>query len=104
WPASENAGAIAPALAVEHAALGWVRFFTEWRFAEGLSELKPAKELAPANPNANDLLARVIGYVGRLDEAEKQGRQAVELDPLASAPQTNLARILWYQGKLDEAD
>src|SRR5437763_666665 len=108
WPKArtdaEKAVAIAPALAEAHAALGWVRFFTEWRFAEGLSELKRAKELAPANPTANDLLARVIVYLGRLDEAEKQGRQAVELDPLASAPQNNLARILWYQGKLNEAD
>jgi TolB-like protein/Tfp pilus assembly protein PilF len=108
WPKArtdaEKAVAIAPALAEAHAALGWVRFFTEWRFAEGLSELKRAKELAPANPTANDLLARVIVYLGRLDEAEKQGRQAVELDPLASAPKNNLARILWYQGKLDEAD
>jgi TolB-like protein len=108
WPKArsdaEKAVAIAPALAEAHAALGWVRFFTEWRFAEGLSELKRAKELAPANPTANDLLARVIVYLGRLDEAENQGRQAVELDPLASAPQNNLARILWYEGKLDEAD
>jgi TolB-like protein/lipoprotein NlpI len=108
WPKArtdaEKAVAIAPTLAEAHAALGWVRFFAEWRFAEGLSELKRAKELAPANPTANDLLARVIVYLGRLDEAEKQGRQAVELDPLASAPQNNLARILWYQGKLDEAD
>src|SRR5438046_247032 len=77
WPkartAAEKAVAIAPALAEAHAALGWVRFFTEWRFAEGLSELKRAKELAPANPTANDLLARVIVYLGRLDEAENQG-------------------------------
>src|SRR5881392_2883384 len=108
WPKArtdaEKAVAIAPALAEAHAALGWVRFFTEWRFAEGLSELKRAKELAPANPTANDLLARVIVYLGRLDEAEKQGRQAVELDPLASPPRNNLARILWCEGKLDEAD
>src|SRR5437867_7992081 len=108
WPKArsdgEKAVSIAPALAEAHAALGWVRFFTEWRFAEGLSELKRAKELAPANPTANDLLARVIVYLGRLDDAEKQARQAVELDPLASAPKNNLARILWYEGKLDEAD
>jgi TolB-like protein/lipoprotein NlpI len=108
WPKArsdaEKAVAIAPTLAEAHAALGWVRFFTEWRFAEGLSELKRAKELAPANPTANDLLARMIVYLGRLDEAENQGRQAVELDPLASAPKNNLARILWYEGKLDEAD
>jgi serine/threonine-protein kinase len=108
WPKArsdaEKAVSIAPALAEAHAALGWVRFFTEWKFAEGLSELKRAKELSPANPTANDLLARVIVYLGRLDEAENQGRQAVELDPLASAPKNNLARILWYEGKLDEAD
>ena len=108
WPKArtdaEKAVAIAPTLAEAHAALGWVRFFTEWRFAEGLNELKRAKELAPTNPTANDLLARVIVYLGRLDEAENQGRQAVELDPLASAPKNNLARILWYEGKLDEAD
>jgi len=108
WPKAridaEKAVGIAPTLAEAHAALGWVRFFTEWKFAEGLSELKRAKELAPGNPTANDLLARVMVYLGRLGEAEKQGRQAVELDPLASAPHNNLARILWYESKLDEAD
>jgi len=108
WPKAradaEKAVAIAPELAEAHAALGWVRYFTEWRFAEGLSEIKRAKELSPANPTANDLLARVIVYLGELDEAEKQARQAVELDPLAYQSQNNLARILWFKGKLDEAD
>ena len=108
WPKArsdaEKALAIAPALAEAHAALGWVRFFTEWKFDEGLRELRRAKELAPANPTANDLLARCIVYVGQRDEAERQARQAVELDPLATSPRNNLARILWYQGKLDEAD
>ena len=108
WPKArsdaEKAVAIAPAVAEAHAALGWVRFFTEWKFAEGLGELKRAKELSPANPTANDLLARMIVYLGKLDEAEEQARQAVELEPLASAPHNNLARVLWYEGKLDEAD
>jgi TolB-like protein len=108
WPKAredaEKAVAIAPALAEAHAALGWVRFFAEWKFAEGLSELKRAKELSPANPTANDLLARVIVYLGRIDEAERQARQAVELDPLSIPAQTNLARVLFVEGKLDEAD
>jgi TolB-like protein len=101
---AEKAVAIAPGLAEAHAALGWVRCFTEWKFAEGLGELKRAKELSPANPTANDLLARVIVYVGKPEEAEKQARQAVELDPLAASPQINLARVLWYEGKIAEAD
>jgi len=100
---AEKAVAIAPSLAEAHAALGWVRAFTEWKFAEGLSELQRAKELSPANPTANDLLARVIVYTGRMEEAERQARQAVELDPLSAATQFPLGRVIFYAGKLDEA-
>jgi TolB-like protein len=101
---AEKAVTLAPALAEAHAALGWVRFFAEWKFAQGLRELQRAKELSPANPTANDLLARVIVYLGRIHEAERQARQAVELDPLSAATQFNLGRVLFYAGKLDEAD
>ena len=101
---AEKAVAIAPSLAEAHAALGWVRAFAEWKFAEGLSELQRAKELSPANPTANDLLARVIVYTGRIEEAERQARQAVELDPLSAAAQFTLGRVLFYADKLDEAD
>ena len=93
-----------PALAEAHAALGWVRFFVDWKFTEGLNELRRARELSPANPTANDLLARVIVYVGQKDEAEKQARHAVDLDPLSFAANLNLTRVLFYQGKLDEAE
>ena len=101
---AEKAVAIAPALAEARAALGWIRCLVDWKFAEGLAELKRAKELSPANPTANDLLARIIVYLGRFDEAERQGRQAVELDPLSTVTQSNLARVLFCAGKLDEAD
>jgi TolB-like protein/Flp pilus assembly protein TadD len=108
WPKArtdaEKAVAIAPTLAEAHAALGWARFFTEWKFDDGLRELKRAKELSPANPTANDLLARVIVYLGKLDEAEKQARYAAELDPLSVPAQFNLARVLWFEGKPDEAN
>jgi len=101
---AEKAVAIAPSLAEAHAALGWVRSFAEWKFAEGLSELQRAKELSPASPTTNDLLARVIVYTGRMEEAERQARQAVDLDPLSAAAQFTLGRVLFYAGKLDEAD
>jgi TolB-like protein len=101
---AEKAVAIAPALAEARAALGWVRCFVDWKFADGLTELKRAKELSPANPTANDLLARIIVYLGRFEEAERQARQAVELDPLSTVTQGNLARVLFCAGKLDEAD
>ena len=101
---AEKAVAIAPSLAEARAALGWVRAFAEWKFAEGLSELQHAKALSPTNPTANDLLARVIVYTGQMKEAERQARQAVELDPLSGGAQFTLGRVLFYAGKLDEAD
>jgi TolB-like protein len=101
---AEKAVAIAPALAEARAALGWVLCLADWKFAEGLAELKRAKELSPANPTANDLLARIIVYLGHFDEAERQARDAVELDPLSTVTQGNLARVLFYAGKLDEAN
>jgi TolB-like protein/cytochrome c-type biogenesis protein CcmH/NrfG len=101
---AEKAVAIAPDLAEARAALGFVLCLAEWKFTEGLAELKRAKELSPANPTANDLLARIIVYLGRFDEAERQARQAVELDPLSTVTHGNLARVLFYAGKLDEAD
>src|SRR5213080_1092096 len=64
---AEKAVAIAPALAEARAALGWVLCLADWKFAEGLAELKRAKELSPTNPTANDLLARIIVYLGRFD-------------------------------------
>ena len=101
---AETAVAIAPALAEARAALGFVRCFIDWKFTEGLGELNRAKELSPANPTANDVLARIIVYLGRFDEAERQARHAIELDPLSTIAQANLARVLFYAGKLDEAD
>lgn len=107
WPKArsdaEKAVALAPALSEAHAALGWVRYFVDWKFTEGLNELTKAKELSPANPTVNELIGRVIAYVGRKDEAERQARYAVDLDPLSFTAQLNLARVLVYQGKLDEA-
>ena len=69
-----------------------------------LPELEQAKKLSPANPTANDLLARIVVYLGKVEEAERQARQAVELDPLSVATQFNLGRVLFVAGKLDEAE
>ena len=101
---AERAVVIEPQLAEAHAALGWVRFFAEWRFDEGLAELRRAQQLAPWNPTANDLLARVVVYLDQFEEAEKLARQAVERDPLAYQARASLARLLFVQRKLDEAD
>jgi TolB-like protein/Flp pilus assembly protein TadD len=101
---AEKAVAIDPHLAEADAALGWVRFFIDWKFAEGLDELRVAQQLSPWNPTTNDLMARVVVYLGHFPEAEKLARQAIEVDPLAYQARSSLARILFTEGKLDEAE
>ena len=101
---AERAVAIQPKLAEAHAALGWARFFAEWRFDEGLAELHRAHKLAPWNPSANDLLAPVVVYLGQFEEAEKLAGQAIERDPLAYQARQSLARLLFVQGKLNDAE
>jgi serine/threonine-protein kinase len=101
---AERAVAIAPMLAEAHAALGWVRFFAEWNFAEGLRELYRAKDISPGNATTNDLLGRCIVYVGNPDEAESQARRAIELDPLSASAHSNLARVLYCRSRLEEAN
>ena len=101
---AEKAVAVDPNLAEAHAALGWVRFFIEWKFAEGLAELRRAQQLSPWNPTASDLLARVVVYLGQFEEAEKLARQSIELDPFAYQARISLARVLFTEGKLDETE
>ena len=101
---AERAVAIQPKLAEAHAALGWARFFAEWRFKDGLAELRRAQQLAPWNPTANDLLAPVVVYLGQFEEAEKLAGQAIERDPLAYQARQSLARLLFVQGKLNDAE
>ena len=84
--------------------MGWVRFFAEWKFQAGVEALERANELSPWNATANDLLSRVVVYLGQFEQAEKLARQAIELDPLSYEPRASLARVLWLQGKLDEAE
>jgi TolB-like protein/Flp pilus assembly protein TadD len=100
----ERAVAIAPKLTEAHAALGWARFFAQWRFDEGLAELRRAQQLAPWNSTANDLLAPVVVYLGQFEEAAKLAQQAIERDPLAYQARQSLARLLFIQGKLNEAE
>ena len=101
---AEKAVAVGPDLAEAHAALGWVRFFIEWKFTEGLTQLRRAEQISPWNPTTNDQLARVAAYFGQFDEAEKVARQAIDLDPLAYQARISLARVLFTERRLNEAE
>jgi serine/threonine-protein kinase len=75
----------------------------EWKFDEGLADLRRAYGLAPGNPRANDLLSNALTILGRFPEAEKLARPAVELDPLSYPARASLARLLYCEKRYDEA-
>ena len=93
---------LAPDLAESHAALGWVLFFTDWEFDEGLAELQHAVELAPDNATVNELLGRVLLYMSRIAQVVVTDIDPLT-DPLSFKAHDNLARILFARGRLDEA-
>jgi serine/threonine-protein kinase len=101
---AEKAVALAPDLAEAHAALGWVRFFIYWQFDAGLGAMERAAQLAPNNATVNELLGRVLLYMGRFGDAERVARRSIEIDPLTFQAHENLARILFVQGRIDEAE
>jgi serine/threonine-protein kinase len=101
---AQKAVELGPDLAEAHAALGWVLFFSDWKFQEGLTELLRAQQLAPNNATVNELLSRVLLYMGRGKEAEGVARHSIDIDPLTFKAHENLARILFAQGRLQESD
>ena len=100
---AEKSVAIQPMLAEAHTALGWVRFYVDWNFADAVVEFRRAEQLSPGGARSKYLLSQVLLYMGRIQEASKLAQQAVELDPVGFQARNNLARALMVQGRLDEA-
>ena len=67
-------------------------------------QLDRALAIAPANGQVLRAIARLVAYLGRLDEGIAYLRRAVELDPLSFAGYFNMAGLLAFSGRYDEAE
>ena len=95
---------LAPNLATEHEALGFVLLTSDFDFPGAEAELRRAEKLAPADAGPKGALCILFGAQGRLVEAESVARQTLDLDPLGVTRYFNLARILIGGGRYDEAE
>ena len=95
--AAERAVEIDPAYSDARVVLGWVKWqpYLDWQGAE--QEFRHAIALNPNNSNAHDGLAGLLGAIGRLDEALREGQIAQELDP----NQDHLSDALWRRRDYD---
>ncbi|HEY8011733.1 MAG TPA: hypothetical protein VIE67_12145 [Rudaea sp.] len=100
---AEKAVALSPNLAEAHTALGWVRYFIDWSFADATRELQRAAQLAPGSSKPKVLLAQVLDTQGRISDAIALARSGVDLDPLSYYARAVLARSLMPAGRFDEA-
>ncbi len=101
--AAERAISLDGSLAEAQAALGWVRFRIEWKWAEAEAALTRACELNPSHAPAHHRRALLLCALGRHEEALAAIRRAHELDPLSLIISTAFGRILHFQRRYNEA-
>src|SRR5437667_168636 len=70
-------------LAEAHASLGLLHYHYDWDWAAAEKEFRRALVLNPQSAWSYAVYSQFRGGVGRVEEANEQGRRALELDPLS---------------------
>jgi tetratricopeptide (TPR) repeat protein len=90
-------------IAEAHAALGWLLFWSDWKWEEARKEFKLAIELNPNYANAHQYYSELLDILGENKEAREQINMALELNPLSLAINRNNVIYYCHEGKLKEA-
>lgn len=90
-------------LAEAHAAMGAVRLYYDWDWAEAEKELKRGQTLDPNSADAHHLYGDRLEIMGRFDEAKAERKRALELDPLSPISNMAFGATLYFARQNDEA-
>lgn len=101
--AAQKALALDPNQAEAHVALGFVRFWYDWRWDEAKREFLRAIEIDPDSAEAHLGYAHLLSNIGHHDRALVEIRRARELDPLSLITNTLEASFLALANRDDEA-
>ncbi|HEY7943282.1 MAG TPA: tetratricopeptide repeat protein, partial [Casimicrobiaceae bacterium] len=101
--AALEALALDATVAEAHFALGFVRFWYDWRWAEADKEFRRAIELDPGSAEPHLGLGHLLSNLGRQSEAIAEIRRARELDPLSLIANTLEASFLSLAQRDDDA-
>ena len=102
--ASLKALSIDDTLADAHAYLAFVKFWFDWDWAGGETELRRAIALNPNSAEAHRAYGILLSQLRRFDEAVIRGERARQLDPLALITRANEGMFLYYAGHFIEAE
>jgi serine/threonine-protein kinase len=92
-----------PSLAEAHVAVGHIKVWLDWDWAEAEREFKRSIELNPGLALAHNQYAMYLAAMGRLDDAINAVKRAQQLDPLSPIVNSDLAWYLLYARRYDEA-
>ncbi len=95
--------AIDDTLAEAHVAMGAVRLYYDWDWAEAEKEFKRAQTLNPNFAVAHHLYGDYFEIMGRFDEAKAERKRALELDPLSPLYNWVAGATFYLAGQDDEA-
>ncbi len=101
--AATKALEIDSSLGEAHGPLGYVKVFSDWKFADGESEFRKAIELNPGYAWSYMEYAYALLAMGRFEEAIKQNRLAYQRDPLSNLLGQQLALSYFHLGRSDLA-
>ena len=101
--AAQKALKLDSGLSEAFASLGAYHTYFGWDWSEAEKALRQAGELNPSNIHARVILADLLSFVGRHDEAIAEGSRACEIDPLSLFVHSGFGFTLYLARKYDEA-
>jgi len=94
--AAQRALELDPNQAEAYVALGSVNLFYDWNWEAAGQSARRAVELSPNDASAHLLYANYSVFVGSVDEAIREAREAVQLDPASLMMNRRLALVYLF--------
>jgi tetratricopeptide (TPR) repeat protein len=94
---------IDPSLGEPHAAIGFVRMFWEWKFADAAAEFKRAIELSPNYATAHQWYAMNFAISARKNSALAEIDQALAIEPASVSINSDRCQILYFMHRYEDA-
>jgi TolB-like protein/Flp pilus assembly protein TadD len=102
--ATRKALAINPDSARAWGNLGWIAMHFDWDPAAAARYLSKARSLAPDDASVLNVIATLLGYLGRHEDAIAMGQRIVEMDPLNPTSHHNLAIAYVWAKRGEDAE
>ncbi|HJS51181.1 MAG TPA: tetratricopeptide repeat protein [Pyrinomonadaceae bacterium] len=90
-------------LAEAHTALGLVKLFYDWDWANAEKEFRRAIELNPGYADGHMTYGLYLSLMNRFDDALTETRKAQELDPLSLEKQIGIGDVFFAERRYDDA-